>query len=431
VTTYATPAEAAALFRPRDSLGMGLGPANPGALLSALSARTDWEEFVIGGALMLGAYELFWRPHVHYRCGFFGPAEQLFLAAGGDVALVPAGFRQFAPSLRRLAPRVMAAQATEPDYRGLVNLSLHHGGTYEELLLAGRDPARVLMIETSPHLPRTRALDGYPNEIHVDDIDVLIAGNELPYELPVTEPTDADRAIAVLAEGYIANDATLQTGIGSVPSLVAQALVERPGGAYGVHSEMFTDGLAALHQAGKVRNLRKGIFDGVSVTTFALGSAALYQWLDNNEEVAFGPVHVVNDPARIGANHKLVSINGAMSVDLYGQIVADAIDGRQISGVGGHEDFVSGADLSLDAVSIVCLPSTVARNGQTVSRIVAELPKGSVISTPRHHTGVVVTEFGAADLRGLTVRERAARLAQIAHPEFRDALVAAASALGS
>ncbi len=139
---------------------------------------------------------------------------------------------------------------------------------------------------------------------------------------------------------------TLQTGIGAVPNMVATALADGPGGDYGVHSEMFTTGLMRLHQAGKVTNAAKGVFDGVSVTTFALGTADLYRWLDDNAEVAFLPVDVVNDPTVIGRNHKLVSINGALCLDLYGQVVADSIDGKQISGVGGHEDFVAGADLT-------------------------------------------------------------------------------------
>ncbi len=422
--------EAAALIKPIDTIGFGLGPANPNGLLKALSLRQDWENLVVGGALMLGLFELFDHKNVHYRCGFFGPAERIQRAGGADIQHVPAGFRQFAPILRRLAPRVMMAQAAPADYRGFVNLSLHHGATADELRRAGSDPRRLLIIETSDQLPRTRALEGYPNEIHVDDIDVLVAANEAPVALPVATSTNDDEAVAAVAATFINDHATLQTGIGAVPSIVAAALAQRPLGAFGVHSEMFTDGLFQLHLSGKVRNQSKGIFDGVSVTTFALGSRAMYDWLDGNEEVAFGPVHVVNDPTIIGENRNFVSINGAISVDLYGQVVADTIDGRQISGVGGHEDFVAGAELSLDAVSLITMASTATVKGEVFSRIVSELPSGAVVSTPRHHTAVVVTEFGAADLRGLTVSERAHALAKIAHPQFRDELVAAAESAG-
>ncbi len=425
-----TPNEAAALIRPSDTVGFGLGPANPNGVLKALSLRSDWENLVVGGALMLGLFELFNHKNVHYRCGFFGPAERIQRASGADIQHVPAGFRQFAPILRRFAPRVMMAQAAPADYRGFVNLSLHHGATADELRRAGSDPNRVLIIETSEHLPRTRALDGYPNEIHVDEIDVLVAANELPVELPLALSTSEDEAIAAVAAGFISDHATLQTGIGAVPSIVAAGLAKRPLGSFGVHSEMFTDGLWRLHASGKVRNQSKGIFDGVSVTTFALGSREMYDWLDGNEEVAFGPVHVVNDPTIIGENRNFVSINGAISVDLYGQVVADTIDGRQISGVGGHEDFVAGAELSLDAVSLITMASTATVRGEMLSRIVAALPSGAVVSTPRHHTAVVVTEFGAADLRDKTVTERARALAAVAHPNFRDQLLAAAETLG-
>lgn len=424
-----TPDEAAALIRPDDIVGMGLGPANPHALLSAMSRRTDWTNLTIGGALVLGLFDLFTHPNVHYRCGFFGPAERYYKSAGGDVQLVPAGFRQFAPILERMAPRVMVVQATPPDYRGFVNLSLHHGATFDALRKAGRDPERLLIVECTPHLPHTRALDGYPNEIHVDEIDVLVDSDEHPVALPEEPRSEVDERIAAIAATFIPDNATLQTGIGGVPNIVAETLASRENGAFGVHSEMFTDGLWKLHQAGKVRNQSKGMFDGVSVTTFALGSAGLYEWLDGNEEVAFGPVHVVNDPTIIGENRNFISINGAISVDLYGQVVADSVAGRQISGVGGHEDFVAGAELALDDVSLICLPSTIELHGVLTSRIVGQLPLGSVVATPRHHTAVVVTEFGAADLRGATVRERAQRLSAIAHPQFRDELLATADTL--
>jgi acyl-CoA hydrolase len=215
-----------------------------------------------------------------------------------------------------------------------------------------------------------------------------------------------------------------------VPNMVATALAAGTGGDYGVHSEMFTTGLMRLHQSGKVTNRAKGVFDGVSVTTFALGTTELYHWLDGNADVAFLPVDVVNDPTVIGRNRRLVSINGALCLDLYGQVVADNIDGKQISGVGGHEDFVAGAELHIDAHSLICLPSTVTTGDTVHSRIVPLLPEGSVVSTPRHHTGVVVTEYGAAELSGLTVRERARALADIAHPDFREELHAMAESLG-
>ncbi len=425
-----TPDEAVALLRAEDTLGLGLGPANPDTLLTALGRRADWTSLTVGGALLLGYYDIFARPTTHYRCGFFGPAERILLAGGADVELVPGGFRQFAPILARFAPRVMAVQGA-PGGSGEVNLSLHVGATRDELLAAGRDPDRLLVVELNPNLPRTAGLEPqYPNTLPLDVVDVVVEADGVPYALAESAPDEIDMAIAELAASFVTDGATLQTGIGAVPSMVATRLAERPGGHYGVHSEMFTDGLMHLHQAGKVDNTTKGVFDGRSVTTFALGSPELYAWLDGNDDVAFLPVDVVNDPTVIGRNRSLVSINGALSLDLYGQVVADNIDGRQVSGVGGHEDFVAGTELRLDDHSLICLRSTVTVGGQLRSRIVPVLPEGSIVSTPRHHLGVVVTEHGAVDVMGLTVRERARALAGIAHPDFRDELLAAAETLG-
>ncbi|HEV3212284.1 MAG TPA: acetyl-CoA hydrolase/transferase C-terminal domain-containing protein [Acidimicrobiales bacterium] len=421
--------DAAALVRPVDTIGLGLGPANPHAFLRALSAREDFVDLTVGGALLLGLFDVVTRPGVHYRCGFYGPVERLYKQQGADVQLVPAGFRQFAPVLERFAPRIMAVQATPPDRDGRCSLSLHFGATRDALLAAGRDPDRVLVVECNGALPRTTALEGFDNTVALELADVVIESDEPLVALPAPERTDADAQIAELALGYVSDGTTLQTGIGAIPSIVAARLADRDGGDYGVHSEMFTDGLMALHEAGKVTNAKKGQFDGVSVTTFALGSLALYAWLDENPDVAFGPVSVVNDPSVIRRNRRFVSVNGAIQVDLYGQVVADAVGGRQISGVGGHEDFVAGADLDTEDRSLVCLRSTATVGGTRRSRIVAALEAGSVVATPRHHTGTVITEFGAADLAGRTVRERALALAAIAHPEYRDELVEAAGRL--
>jgi acyl-CoA hydrolase len=429
--TVCTPDEAVAMVRPVDAIGFGLGPANPDTLLSALGGRDDWQDLQLGGALCLNFYEVFTRPGVSYRCGFFGPAERLLHSMGHTVELVPGGFRQFAPILAKFSPRVMMAQTAPPDDQGNVNLSLHFGATRPELLRAGEDPDRLLIMEVNPNLPRTASLPPqFDNTIPLDLVDVLVETNAVPFALPDAPTDEVDAAIARNALAYMKHGSTLQTGIGAIPNIVATELAKGPLGGFGIHSEMFTNGLMRLHQAGKVANDAKGVFDGVSVTTFALGSPELYGWLDGNQDVAFLPVETVNDPTVIAQNHNLVSINGALSVDLYGQVVADSIEGRQISGVGGHEDFVAAAELHLDAHSLICLHSTAVHDGEPVSRIVGLLPEGSVVSTPRHHTGVVITEYGAAELTGLTVRERAHLLVDIAHPDFRDGLRKVADQLG-
>jgi len=164
----------------------------------------------------------------------------------------------------------------------------------------------------------------------------------------------------------------------------------------------------------------------VSVTTFAFGSNELYAWLDGNADVAFLPVDIVNSPEVIGANDDMISINGALAIDVHGQVVADTINGKQFSGIGGAEDFVAGAGLELSDRSLICLPSTFSKDGQLQSRIVPSFAAGTVVTTPRHHVDVIVTEYGVAELEGRTVLQRGEALAAIAHPKFRDELLAAA-----
>jgi acyl-CoA hydrolase len=418
--------EAAARLEPTDTLGIPLGTGQPPAFLEALGARDDWADLRVYGALLLAWSEAFKHPNVHYLSGFFGPVERSLRDAGANISFVPADFRRFEPLLEAQAPRVMATVAARPDASGWCSLSLHAGGTVKELERAGADPERLLVVEASEGFPRTYGLaPEHRHGLHLDQIDVLVESDREPFALPDPEPGAAEEAIAGNARAFIPDGATLQTGIGAIPSAIAGRLAEGDGGDYGVHSEMFTDGLMRLHEAGKVTN-RKGQFDGVSVATFAGGSAELYRWLDGNEEVAFLPVEVINSPDLIGRNRLMVTINAAMSVDIHGQVVADTIDGSQYSGIGGHEDFIAGPALSLEDRSLLCLPSTVTIDGQVRSRIVPWFEAGAVITTPRHQVDVIVTEHGAAELQGLTVHQRGEALAKVAHPDFRDGLLEAA-----
>jgi len=423
-----TAEQAAARLKPTDTLGMPLGPGQPPAFLRALGQREDWTDLRVYGALLAVLTELFSRPGVHYLSGFYGPIERALRDMGADIDFAPADFRRFGPLLERQSPRVMTTVATPPDADGWCSLSLHAGGTIGELCRAGADPDRLLVVEVSDTYPRTFGLGENRHALHVDEIDILVRSTEAPLALPGGEapPTDVDRAIARHAVAYIPSGATLQTGIGSIPNQIATLLAEGDGGNYGLHSEMFTDGCMLLHRAGKVNNACKGQYDGLSVTTFAFGSAELYEWLDDNSDVAFLPVEIVNAPDVIGANNDMVSINGALAIDIQGQVVADTISGGQFSGIGGAEDFVAGAGLELSDRSLICLPSTFEKDGVLQSRIVPWFGLGAVITTPRHQVDVVVTEYGAAELEGRTVRERGEALAAIAHPQFRDDLLAAA-----
>ncbi len=426
--TELTAEQAAARLQATDTLGIPLGPGQPPAFLRALGERDDWTDLRVYGALLAVLTELFNRPGVHYLSGFYGPLDRALRDGGADVDFVPADFRRFGPLLRRQSPRVMATVTAAPDADGWCSLALHAGGTVDELRRAGADPDRLLIVEASDAFPRTYGLGEHRHALHVDEIDILVRSSEAPLALPGGEapPSDVDRAIAENAVAYMPSGVTLQTGIGSIPNQIATLLAEGEGGDFGLHSEMFTDGCMRLHRAGKIANAHKGQFHGVSVTTFAFGSAELYEWLDDNREVAFLPVEVVNAPHVIADNERMVTINGALAIDIHGQVVADTIDGGQFSGIGGAEDFVAGAGLELSDRSLICLPSTYTKDGELRSRIVPWFGPGAVITTPRHHVDVIVTEHGTAELEGLTVRERGEALAAIADPRFRDGLLAAA-----
>jgi acyl-CoA hydrolase len=419
-------AAAVAAIRPDDTLAVPLGPGVPGKFLHALGERDDFTRLEVFGALLPDLYQLFMRKGVHYRSGFFGPAERFLRDSGASIDFVPADFRRFEPILQLLKPRVMAT-AAHPPVGGWVSLSVHAGASVDELHRAGADPDRLLVVEVSEKMPRTFGVEPeHPHRLHVDEIDILVETDHEPLNLPDAPPTPEEIAIAEHAMQFFQDGSTVQTGIGGIPSQIATILAEGPLTDLGVHSEMFTTGLMRLHQAGKVTNRKGGDFDGFTPCTFAAGIPELYEWLHENDEVRFLPVRIVNSPERIARNRHMVTINGAMAVDLSGQVVADTIFGKQFSGVGGHEDFVSGPGLSADARSLICLPSTSSVNGELVTRIIPELPTGSVVSTPRHQVDVIITEYGVAELQGKTIRERAMALAAIGHPQFRDDLFAVA-----
>ena len=418
--------DAVALIRPTDSLAIPLGPGVPGGFMHALGTRDDFVDLTIFGALMPDLYAIFTKSGVHYRCGFFGPAERFLRDSGAAVEYVPADFRRFEPILEYFAPRVLAT-AGSPPKDGWVSLSLHAGASIEELRRAAADPERRVIVEVSDKFPRTFGiLPEHGHRIHVDDIDALIHTDREPFVLAEVPATEAELTIAQLALTFIHSGSTLQTGIGGIPSQIATFIAESDVDDLGIHSEMFTTGLMRLHQAGKVSNRKGGPFDGFSPTTFAAGIPELYSWLHENEDVRFLPVKIVNSPENISLNRDMITINGALAVDLSGQVMADSINGVQFSGIGGHEDFVAGPGLNLAGRSLICLPSTSTVNGTLTSRILPQFPDGSLVSTPRHQVDVIITEFGIAELEGRTIRERARALAAVSHPQFREGLLSSA-----
>jgi acyl-CoA hydrolase len=423
-------AEAVQLLSTTDTVTLGFGPTAPVPFMEALGNRSDWQDLTIYSTMLLTYYDVLTHPSLKLRSLFFGPVERKMQAAGADVQYIPADLRRMALFAKKNPTRVFICAVAQPDSDGYISLSIN-ATQYDDISACSQDPKRLLIFITTPKLPRTMGyLPDYPHRIHVDDVDFLIESDFSPPMMDDAPLGALEKTLAQNIQPFIPNRATLQTGFGSIPGAVVKALSQSPNGDYGIHSEMFTNGLMHLHKAGKISNEHKGIFTGISVCAFAMGSAELYDWLRENDQVRFIPPKCINSPSVIAENVNMRSINGALMLDLAGQIIADTIDGSQYSGIGGHEDFTSGASMEEDDRSIICLPATVTLNGQLTSRITAQLSAGSIITTPRHQLDIVVTEFGAAEVAGLTTKKRAHALADVAHPQFRDALHESADRAG-
>jgi len=422
--------EAVGLVQPADTLAVPIATGQPAAFLNALSERNDYRNLVIFTGLLIEPYPILQHGGVRLISGFYGPIERMLKSMGARVQYLPADFLGWERYALAAKPRVVASAMAPMDHHGFLSFGLHSGASFNAFLEAARDPQRVAIAEVNREIPHVLGLGRYGgHRIHISEIDCVVESDRGVFVLPPIPLSAEDQAIAKYVEHLIDNGATVQIGIGGIPNIVAQLLAAGKKGDFGIHTEMMVDGIMHLHQAGKITN-HKGIYDGFSVATFAAGSPELYKWMHNNPEVRLLPVAQVNDPAVIRRNRKMVSINGALAVDLSGQVMADTLGPRQYSGVGGHELFVMGARDSHEGKSMVCLHSTATVGGKRLSSIVASLPLGTPVSTPRHHVQYVVTEHGVANLGMLTDVERASALVEIADPEFRDELRAAASALG-
>ena len=416
--------EAVSLVRPRDTILCGFATGQPAGLLEVLGARSDLEDVLVYCGILVRPYAFLQNPAVRVVSGFFGPVERMARAAGSRVDFLPVDFHGLERMALRMRPRVVLAVTTPPDEEGFLSFGLHAGASYRAFVEAARDPARVAIAEVNPRLPRIDGLEEFGrNRIHVSEVDAWAEFTADPITLPPAELTSEDEAIAGFVAEQVAEGSTLQFGIGAVPDEIAGLLAKSPRGGFGVHTEMISDGIRRLHEADKVRN-RKGLYDGFSVATFALGSAELYRWLDQNPVVRMLPVSAVNEPALLRRLPRFVSVNGALAIDLRGQIAADCVRDTQYSGIGGHESFVMGASEAPGGQSFICLKSTtlVRTTGERISTIVPRLPADMTVTTPRHHVQWVVTENGAVDLSSLTDRERVDALIGVAHPDFRDSL---------
>jgi 4-hydroxybutyrate CoA-transferase len=306
-------------------------------------------------------------------------------------------------------------QVSPPDQHGYCSL-----GTSVDTTPAAVDAAKLVIAQFNPRVPRTLG-DSF---IHVDQIDLAVNVDD---PLAVHEPVSispVEQHIGAFVADLVEDGATLQLGIGGIPNAALGAMYDKRD--LGIHTEMFSDGLLDLVEAGVVTGAAKTLHRGKIVTTFLMGSQRLYDWVNDNPLIEMHTVDYTNDTAVIRKNARMTAINSAIEVDLTGQVCADSIGSQLYSGVGGQMDFMRGAALSPGGKAIIALPAT-ARGG-SVSRIVPTLSVGAGVTTTRAHVQYVVTEFGVAYLHGKTMRERTAALIGIADPAFRDDLAAWARA---
>jgi 4-hydroxybutyrate CoA-transferase len=284
--------------------------------------------------------------------------------------------------------------------------------------------ARLVIAEINAQMPRTLG-DSF---IHVSKIHCAVPVDYPLAELKMGEPTPLSKQIGYHVASLIEDGSTLQMGIGAIPDGVLAYLHDKKD--LGIHTELFSDGVIELYEAGVINNEKKTLHRGKMTAGFLLGTQRLYSFVDNNPIVELHPSEYINNPVVISQNHKMVAINSAIEVDLTGQVCADSIGPRLYSGVGGQLDFMRGAARSAGGKPIIALPSlVVTRAGEQVSRITAMLKQGAGVVTGRYDVHYIVTEFGVAYLYGKTIRQRARALIEIAHPDFREALERSAAEL--
>jgi acetyl-CoA hydrolase len=293
-------------------------------------------------------------------------------------------------------------------------------GTEVGLTKSAAESARMIVAEINPNMPRTLG----DTQIHLDKLDYIVPVDYAMAELSMAaegDPTITEKIAQFIAE-RIPDGATLQTGIGAIPDAVLRYLGHKKD--LGIHSELFSDGVIDLVEAGIINGQRKTIHPGKITAGFVIGTRRLFQWVDNNPMVELHRTEYVNNPFTIAKNYRMVAINSAIEVDLTGQVCADSIGHKFYSGVGGQADFIYGASLSEGGLPIIAMPSSATqRDGMKVSRIVPMLKPGAGVTTTRSHVHHIVTEFGMVDLYGKSVRQRVQALVSIAHPDFREDLL--------
>ena len=390
------------------------GAATPTALLEALAARAQ-ELHDVG---MIHFHTEGPAPHLAPEMEGHLRHRALFIGANARAA-VNEGRADYVPVFLSDVPELFTCgvlpldsvliNVSTPDAHGFCSL-----GTSVDAALAATRSARTVIAQLNRSMPRTLG-DSF---VHVDEIDLAIKVDQPPYEHLEPPIGDVERHIGEHVAELVPDRATIQMGIGSIPAAVGLAL--RGKRDLGIHTELFTDPVLDLVEAGAVTGAAKEINRGKIVTAFLMGSQRLYDFVHDNPMIEMRPVDYTNDTSVIRRFGRMVAVNSAIAIDLTGQVSADSIGTRFYSGVGGQMDFMRGAALAEEGRAIIALPSTAA--GGTISRITPVLSEGAGVVTSRAHVRTVVTEYGIAELFGRSVRERAAALIAIAHPDFRDNL---------
>ena len=397
-----------------DVIIVPTGVGEPPALLQAISERRrDFRDVSIAQIIPMAPYGYFdpeTIEHVRHLGYFLGGASRLG-AQQGWIDTLANNFSEIPQLIRRgLTPADIVFSVASPmDEHGYFSLSL---GT--DYTMAAIERAKAVVLEVNPNVPFACG----NCHVHVSQVAAVVE-NDVPLRevgLPAIGPVQ--EAIGRYVAEMVEDGSTLQVGYGAIPDAVVLQLRHKRD--LGIHTEMMGDGLLSLIECGAVTNQRKNYLPGKSIATFALGSAKLYRYMHRNPGLEMHPVDFTNDPWLAGRNDKLISVNASLQIDLFGQCGSESLGPTPYSGTGGQSDFVRAANRSEGGKSFIVLPST-AKEG-AISRIVPTLQPGTVVSTSKNDVNYVVTEYGVAQLRGKSMRERARALIGIAHPNFRPAL---------
>ncbi len=421
--------EAVKLVKSGDWVDYVSGEAFAAGLDAALAKRRDelWD-VKIRGNLIFDRVEVAecdpTREHFHYNTWHCSGYER-GLMDRGLCNFIPMIFRDLVAYYKHYLTVNVAMLCVCPmDKHGYFNLSCSTG-----LAKGLAECADIVIVEINDQLPRVRG--GFDEVLHISEVDCIVEGPGHPLPIvPPIAPTPEDVAIANLLVPEIPSGATLQLGIGGMPNTVGTLLADSDVKDLGMHTELCTPAFVELYKAGKLTNRCKSVNRGKGTASLAFGSKELYEWIDDNPGIAFCPLSYVNSPAVIAQMDNFISVNSCISVDLYGQVCAETVGLRHISGTGGQLDFVTGAPHSEGGKSFLCMTSSfLDKKGVRHSRILPYF-NGDIVTDPRTQTHYIVTEYGKVNLMGRTTWERAEMLISVAHPDFRDELIAAAEKQG-